>query len=300
MAFAEQTDLPLFHVDVAEVHADKLRKTHPTVQKQHDHAVIPLREIALMLGAFQQLHGLLRRQVFGQDFILLGRFDGSRRVLRKAVDLIDQIVIKPMQAGQPPGGGGLFVSAFTVQKIQIFVNVLFCYTAPECGVEPFGVDLFQFRILCHKAPAALHKAAEAAQIAVIAERCVRAFACDHFQITHILHNVRRSILERFVLAGILFIKIDGHIVSLSFPLKAVVFQSMDRIRDISRPYELHTRIIRRVQMREAVLRHDGTFKTDAFRLPQTLFQVGHTAHLAAQTDFTDGDQFVADRAVQQR
>lgn len=75
---------------------------------------------------------------------------------------------------------------------------------------------------------------------------------------------------------------------------------MDRIRDISRPYELHARIIRRIQMREAVLRHDGTFKTDPFRLPQTLFQIGHTAHLAAQTDFTDGDQFVADRAVQQR
>ena len=74
---------------------------------------------------------------------------------------------------------------------------------------------------------------------------------------------------------------------------------MDRIRDISRPHELHAWIIRRVQMRKAVLRHDGTFKTDAFRLPQTLFQVGHTAHLTAQTDFADGDQFVADRAVQQ-
>ena len=53
VAFAEQPDLPLFQVDVAKVHPDQFCQTHPAVQKQHDHAVIPFREIALMLGAFQ-------------------------------------------------------------------------------------------------------------------------------------------------------------------------------------------------------------------------------------------------------
>ena len=89
MAFAEQTDLPLFHVDVTEVHPHKLRKTHPAVQKEHHHAVIPLGEIALGLGAFQKVHGLLCRQVLGKDFILLGRLDGRCRVLFEQVYLID-------------------------------------------------------------------------------------------------------------------------------------------------------------------------------------------------------------------
>ena len=65
VALAEKPDLPLFEVDIAQIHAHKLRKPHPTVQKQHDHAVIPFREIALVLGAFQQVHGLLCRQIFG-------------------------------------------------------------------------------------------------------------------------------------------------------------------------------------------------------------------------------------------
>ena len=94
MAFAEQTDLPLFHVDVTEIHPHKFRKTHPTVQKEHHHAVIPLREIALSLGAFQQVHRLFCGQIFGQDFILLGRLDGRCRVLFEQVYLIDQIIIK--------------------------------------------------------------------------------------------------------------------------------------------------------------------------------------------------------------
>ena len=117
MAFAEQTDLPLFHVDVTEIHPHKLRKTHPTVQKQHDHAVIPLGKIALGLGAFQKIHGLLCRQVFGKDFILLGRLDGCRRILFEQVYLIDQIIIKAMETCQPPGRRRLFVAALAVQKV---------------------------------------------------------------------------------------------------------------------------------------------------------------------------------------
>ena len=117
MAFAEQTDLPLFHVDVTEIHPHKLRKTHPAVQKQHHHAVIPLREIALGLGAFQKVHGLLCRQVFGKDFILLGRLDGRCRVLFEQIYLIDQIIIKAVETCQPPGRRRLFVAALAVQKV---------------------------------------------------------------------------------------------------------------------------------------------------------------------------------------
>ena len=53
VALTEQTDLPLFHVDVTEIHPHKFRKTHSTVQKEHHHTVIPLGKIALGLGAFQ-------------------------------------------------------------------------------------------------------------------------------------------------------------------------------------------------------------------------------------------------------
>ncbi len=162
MAFAEQTNLPLFHVDVAEVHADKLRKTHPAVQKQHDHAVIPLREIALGLGAFQKVHGLLCRQVLGKDFILLGRLDGCRRILFEQVYLIDQIIIKAVETCQPPGRRRLFVAALAVQKVQILINVFLGHTAPESRIEPLGVDVLYFGIVCYKAAPALHKAAEIA------------------------------------------------------------------------------------------------------------------------------------------
>ena len=65
-------------------------------------------------------------------------------------------------AGQPPGGRGFFVAALPVQKIQIFVDILFCYAAPEGRIQPLGVDLLKFCMRGHKPAAALHKAAEGA------------------------------------------------------------------------------------------------------------------------------------------
>ena len=82
MAFAEQANLPLLQINVSKVHAYQLCKTHTAVEEQHHHAVVPLREIALGLGALQKRDGLLCRQVLGQYFILLGRTDSRRRVLR--------------------------------------------------------------------------------------------------------------------------------------------------------------------------------------------------------------------------
>ena len=75
---------------------------------------------------------------------------------------------------------------------------------------------------------------------------------------------------------------------------------MDGIREIRGSHQLHSRIIRRVQVGKAVFRDHCPLKADALRLPQTLFQIGHTAHLAAQTHFADGDELIADRTIQQR
>ena len=37
-----------------------------------------------------------------------------------------------------------------------------------------------------------------------------AFACNDFQIPHILHDILRGIIERLVLFGVLFVQINGH------------------------------------------------------------------------------------------
>ena len=190
VALAEQPDLPLFQINVIQVHAHKLRQTHAAVQEQDHHAVIPLWEIALGLGAFQQIHGLFCSQVFGQDLVLFGRFDRSGRVGIQPVDLIDQIIIKAVETGQPPGSGGLFVAAFPVEEIQVFVDILFGHAGPECRVQSFGVDVLHLAVCRNKAASALHKAAEPAQVAKIAERRIGAFAGDHFQIAYIFHNIR--------------------------------------------------------------------------------------------------------------
>ena len=158
MALAEQPDLPLFQINVIQVHAHKLRQTHAAVQEQDHHAVIPLREIALGLGAFQQIHGLFCSQVFGQDLVLFGRFDRSGRVGIQPVDLIDQIIIKAVETGQPPGSRGLFVAAFPVEEIQVFVDIFFGHAGPECRVQSFGVDVLHLAVCRNKAAAALHKA----------------------------------------------------------------------------------------------------------------------------------------------
>ena len=115
-----------------------------------------------------------------------------------------------MQTGQPPGGRGFFVAALPVQKIQIFVDILFCYAAPEGRIQPLGIDLFEFCIRGHKPAAALHKAAEGAQVTVITERRIGTFAGDHFKITHIFYNIRRGILKGCVFAGVSFVQINRH------------------------------------------------------------------------------------------
>ena len=43
--------IPIFNILEDETY--KFRKTHTAVEEQHHHAVVPLREIALVLGAFQ-------------------------------------------------------------------------------------------------------------------------------------------------------------------------------------------------------------------------------------------------------
>ena len=53
-------------------------------------------------------------------------------------------------------------------------------------------------------------------------------------------------------------------------------------------------------MSKAVLWYDGTLKADALGLPQTLLQIRHAAYLAAEADFTDGDELIAHGAVQKR
>ena len=75
---------------------------------------------------------------------------------------------------------------------------------------------------------------------------------------------------------------------------------MDGIRDIGGTDKLHAGIIGGIQMCKAVLWYDGTFKADTFRFPQTLLQIRHAAHLAAEADFTDGNELIAHGAVQQR
>ena len=215
VALAKEPDLPLFQVDIAQIHAHQLRKSHSAVQEQNHHAVIPLRKIALILRALQQIHGLFRCQVFGQDLILLGRLDGGGRVLCQLIDLIDQIIIKAVQAGQPPGGRGFLVAAFAVQEIEIFIDVLFTHTAPEGCIQTLGVNILDLRICRNQPAAAFHKTRKTAQIAVITEGRVGAFARDHLQVPHIFHNIRRSIIKRRMLARIFFIKIDRHSFSVN-------------------------------------------------------------------------------------
>ena len=104
MAFAEQTDLPVFQIDIIQIHANQFCKAHPAVQKQHDHAVVPLRKVALGLRAFQQIHGLFRRQILWKNLVLFWRVDRRCRVALELVDLIDKVIIEAVQAGQPTGG----------------------------------------------------------------------------------------------------------------------------------------------------------------------------------------------------
>ena len=75
---------------------------------------------------------------------------------------------------------------------------------------------------------------------------------------------------------------------------------MDGIRDISGTNQFHAGIISGVQVRQTVLWDDSPLKTDAFRFPQTLLEIGNTANLTAESDLTNGNQLIADRAVQQR
>ena len=189
MAFAEQPDLAVFQINIVKIHSYQLGQTHPTIQEQHNHAVISFWKIALCLRAFQKFNGLFRCQVFGQNFILLGWMDGGCGVRIQPVDLIDQIIIKAVQTGQPPGGRRFFVAAFTVQKIQIFINIFFCDRCPECGIQTFRVDVLHFAVIRNKAAAALHKTAEAAQVTVITECRIGAFARDHFQIADIFYDI---------------------------------------------------------------------------------------------------------------
>ena len=63
MAFAEQADLPLLQINVSKVHAYQLRKTHTAVEKQHHHAIVPLREIALGWNYFKLLLETVERYI---------------------------------------------------------------------------------------------------------------------------------------------------------------------------------------------------------------------------------------------
>ena len=74
---------------------------------------------------------------------------------------------------------------------------------------------------------------------------------------------------------------------------------MDGICNIRCTDQFHSGIVRRVQVRKAVLWHNSTFKSDAFCFPQTLFQIGHAPHFATESYFADGNELIADRAVQQ-
>ena len=73
-----------------------------------------------------------------------------------------------------------------------------------------------------------------------------------------------------------------------------------QIHGVSRTYQLHARIICRVQVGKAVFWHHSPLKADALGFPQALFKVGHTAHLTAQTHFSNGNELIAHGAVQQR
>ena len=53
-------------------------------------------------------------------------------------------------------------------------------------------------------------------------------------------------------------------------------------------------------MRKAVPWDNCPLKADTLGFVQALFQIGHAAHFPAQTYLTDGDKFIADRAIQQR
>ena len=53
-------------------------------------------------------------------------------------------------------------------------------------------------------------------------------------------------------------------------------------------------------MCKAVLGYDGTLKADTLRFPQTLLQIRYAAYLAAEADFTDGNELIAHGAVQKR
>ena len=113
-----------------------------------------------------------------------------------------------METGQPPGRRRFFVAAFPVQKIQVFVDVFLGHAAPECRIKTLGVNVLDLGVLCCKAAPTLHKAAEIAQVAIVAEGCIRAFACDDFQIAYICDDVRRGIIKGFVFFGVFLIQID--------------------------------------------------------------------------------------------
>ena len=122
--------------------------------------------------------------------------------------LIDQIIIKPVQAGQPPGGRGFFVAAVLVQKVEVFVDILPGYTAPKGGVQALGINFRKRLILWYKAPAPLHKPAEISQVAVIIKGGVGALASDDLKIAHILHYIGRGIQKGFVFGRVLFVQIN--------------------------------------------------------------------------------------------
>ena len=75
---------------------------------------------------------------------------------------------------------------------------------------------------------------------------------------------------------------------------------MDGVRDIGGTDKLHAGIIGGAQVCKAVLWYDSALKADTLRFPQTLLQIRHAAYLAAEADFTDGDELIAHGAVQKR
>ena len=210
VSLAEQADLPARQVDVVQIHPHQLSQTHPAVEEQRHHAVVPLREISLIAADVQQFHRLVGSQVFGQDLVQLGWADRRGGVVFQAAGVVDHVVIKAVQAGKPPGRRGFFVAAGLVQKIQIFVDILSCDAAPESRIQPFGVDILHFCIRGRQAPPLLHELAEIAQVAIVIESRVGAFACDDFQIAHIVHNILGGILKGLVLARVLFVQINRH------------------------------------------------------------------------------------------
>ena len=119
--------------------------------------------------------------------------------------------------------------------------VLICYAAPEGCVHPLEDNYYKFCICWHKPAAALQKTAERAQVTVIIESRVGAFAVDHLTIPHLFYNIRGGILKGRVLTGVSFVQIDRHRFLVSS--QAVVIQRIDGICNISCANQLHAGII---------------------------------------------------------